>query len=108
MAKLSTNDDLSAAWSKTLAECERIAKCDLTEADPLDQDISKIQPPAEDTTLGDKAKKVFNRTLLCLNTFGSVIAQGASTVSMHDDSLQDTSGLSTKQALRYLVPVDKS
>ena len=83
MASLSVDDDLDVAWSKTLEECQKIAGWNLKAGNrslTVDQVISQIQPTPKDPQLQDKAKAIFSQALVCLQRFGSVVAQATSVV----------------------------
>ena len=82
MASFSVDEDLDKVWSRTLEQCQDIAKWDLTKTGTttVNEVIDKIKPKTKDPEMKDKAKVVLAKTLTCLQRFGSVIAQGASVV----------------------------
>ena len=82
MASFSVDEDLDKVWSRTLEQCQDIAKWDLMKKGPatVNEVIDKIQPKTKDPEIKDKAKAVLAKTLTCLQRFGTFIAQGASVV----------------------------
>ena len=83
MASFSVDDDLDRAWSSTLKRCQEIAEWNIKpsgRAIDVNDVIDKIRPKSKDPELKDKAKDYLGKTLLCLQKFGSVIAQATSAV----------------------------
>jgi hypothetical protein len=83
MAAFSVDDDLDKAWARTLEQCQEITKWNLKStgrAIEVDDVINKIRPKSKEPELKDKAKDYLGKTLLCLQKFGSVIAQATSAV----------------------------
>jgi hypothetical protein len=83
MASFSVDEDLDKAWSRTLEQCQEIAEWNLKStgrATDVNDVIDKIRPKSKDPELKDKAKDYLGKTLLCLQKFGSVIAQATSAV----------------------------
>ena len=81
MASFSVEDDLDKVWSRTLEQCQDIAKWDLkamSRGATVDSVISKIRPSPKEPELQDKAKAVLSKTLICVQRFGSIVAQAAS------------------------------
>ena len=81
---LSTDDDLDVAWGKTIEYCQKVAKWNLklNRNITVDQVVSQIRPAPKDPELHDKAEAVFSKALLCLQRFGSIVAQATSAVSI--------------------------
>ena len=83
MASFSVDDDLDKAWSRTMQSCQEIAEWNLKStgrAIDVNDVIDKIRPKSKDPELKDKAKDYLGKTLVCLQKFGSVIAQAAGAV----------------------------
>ena len=83
MASFSVDDDLNIVWARTLQQCQDIAEWNLKttgRAIDVNDVIDKIRPKSKDPELKDKAKDYLEKTLVCLQKFGSVIAQAAGAV----------------------------
>lgn len=84
MATFSDDDDLDKVWPQFVAKLAGTARWDLKTQTSLtpEQIVAKINPPKDrDAKVSqDTAKKVFERGLYCLKTFGQIAAQGASVV----------------------------
>jgi hypothetical protein len=81
---ITKDDDLDVAWKKTIARCQTIAKWELSDrsAPTIDDIVAKIQPTKADNknATRTKAKEVVRGTLVCIQRFGQIIAQGTSVV----------------------------
>lgn len=83
MASFSVDDDLDKAWARTLDQCQEITKWNLKATGrgiEIEDIIGKIRPKSKEPDLKDKAKDYLGKTLVCLQKFGSVIAQATSAV----------------------------
>lgn len=78
------DEDLDVAWKKTIARCQAIAKWDLDDrsAPSIEDIVAKIQPAKLDEKKSNRtqAKEVVRGTLVCIQRFGQIAAQGASMV----------------------------
>ena len=83
-ASLTTEEDLDAAWNKTIAECQDITKWNLDNKNvpTIENIIERIHPPKDNgkRKLKDQARSAFKNALTCIERFGQVAAQGASMV----------------------------
>ena len=84
MVTFSAEDDLDVIWPKVVERIQKIADWELSTSSTLSPDeiVARINPPKREdgSTAGDKAKKVFGRTLVCIQTFGAIAASAASAV----------------------------
>lgn len=84
-APLLQDNDMPAAWQKVIANLENVAhfpkRLDPNEAPTVDDITGIIQPARSDPTKKTEAKKIFSKTLICVQRFGGMIAQGTSVVS---------------------------
>lgn len=84
MSTFSAEDDLDVVWPRVVERVQRITKWELSAHGKLSPDeiVEKINPPKRDdgSTAKQKAKTVLGRTLVCIETFGQVVASAAGMV----------------------------
>ena len=84
MSTFSADDDLDVVWPRVVERVQGITKWELSAGSKLtpDEIVEKINPPKRDdgSTAKQKAKTVFGRTLVCIETFGQIAASAAGMV----------------------------
>lgn len=79
------DSDLDRKWEETIARCSAIAEWDLRDRKTLtvEQVVAELKPPKNDKSGMQKtAQMVFKKTLVCVDRFGSIIAQATGVVSL--------------------------
>lgn len=80
---LSVDDDLDRIWAEVIARANKITTWNLNERTfvTVEEVLAKIKAPKDGKPgIQDKAKAVFRQTMVCVQRFGSIAAQGASVV----------------------------
>lgn len=81
---LTADVDLDVAWGRTISKVQGITNWNLNESTRLTVDdvLANLKPSKRDgqSESHEQAKKVFRRTLQCIQTFGNIAAQSASMV----------------------------
>jgi fungal STAND N-terminal Goodbye domain len=94
MSDVKQDPDLEEMWLEAERECRKLIGFKdgeqppkLTVEDVLNKlDESKTSDEADAHTKLGKAKEVLEKTLVCINSLGSIAAQGASIVSFNSQS----------------------
>ncbi|KAL9068112.1 MAG: hypothetical protein Q9157_006608 [Trypethelium eluteriae] len=80
----SEEEDLEQAWNKLMARLGNEASFNIPldpgQAPSIEQITAMINPPKADSATKTTAKAIFSKTLKFIDSFGSMIAQGASVV----------------------------